>query len=63
VKWLRKAAEQGFADAQYNLAASYECGCGVSKNIEEAAKWYRQAAKQGNSEAWKKLQNIGAAAK
>jgi hypothetical protein len=44
VKWYRKAAEQGFAGAQNNLAVMYEKGLGVPKSDSEAAKWYLRAA-------------------
>jgi TPR repeat protein len=47
VNWYRKAAEQGLAEAQYNLAGMYLEGQGVLKNNQEAIKWYRKAAEQG----------------
>ena len=47
----RKAAEQGDADAQYNLGVMYERGLGVSQDYAEAVKWYRKAAEQGWAEA------------
>ena len=47
----RKAAEQGDAYAQYNLASCYAMGEGVVKDEAEAAKWYIKAAEQGNAEA------------
>lgn len=47
VYWYRKAAEQGFAVAQNNLAVMYEQGLGVPKDDFQAAKWYRRAA-EGN---------------
>ncbi|MBQ0062898.1 MAG: sel1 repeat family protein [Prevotella sp.] len=50
-KWFRKAAEQGDADAQYNLGACYYNGYGVTKSYAEAAKWYRKAAEQGDADA------------
>ncbi|POR97032.1 tetratricopeptide repeat protein, partial [Haemophilus influenzae] len=49
VKWYRKAAEQGHADAQLNLGYMYEKGRGVKQDDFEAVKWYRQAAEQGNA--------------
>lgn len=49
VKWYRKAAEQGHARAQRNLAACYEAGRGVTADAAEAARWYRAAAQQGDS--------------
>ena len=42
--WYRKAADQGNAAAQVNLASMYLTGRGVVKNETEAGKWYRQAA-------------------
>ncbi len=49
--WYRKAANQGFAGAQNNLAVMYEQGLGVPKNKPEAAKWYLAAAEQYNAYA------------
>ena len=51
----RKAAEQGNADAQYNLGLCYEVGSGVPKDEVEAVKWYRKAAEQGYAEAQSNL--------
>jgi TPR repeat protein len=47
VKWYRLAAEQDFAEAQYNLGVMLENGTGVEVNNQEAIKWYRLAAEQG----------------
>lgn len=46
VPWLRKAAEQGDSSAQFWLATCYENGYGVSKNIDEAGRWFWMAANQ-----------------
>jgi TPR repeat protein len=35
---IRKAAEQGYAPAQYNLGIAYESGKGVIKNEQKAVK-------------------------
>jgi len=51
VKWFRKAAEQGYAEAQNNLGYCYEYGQGVEKNLAEAVSWYRKAAEQGHAAA------------
>lgn len=51
VKWYRKAADQGYAKAQYHLGIFYFQGIGVEANKEEAAKWYRKAADQGYADA------------
>ena len=41
------AAEQGNADAQYNLGLMYDNGRGVPQDYATAAKWYTLAAEQG----------------
>ena len=48
---LKKAAEQGDAQAQYNLGNCYAFGKGVEKNLSEAVKWWRKAAEQGDAQA------------
>ena len=50
-EWYRRAAEQGDADAQFNLGDCYECGTGVELSTKLAAKWYRFAAEQGHKDA------------
>jgi uncharacterized protein len=47
LKWVRKAADQGDAQGEYDLGYSYDSGKGVPQDYAEAAKWYRLAAKQG----------------
>jgi TPR repeat protein len=49
VKWYRKAAEGGFAEAQNQMARCYWWGSGVKKDNNEVAKWYRRSAEQGNA--------------
>ena len=49
------AAEQGDADAQFNLGLMYDKGKGVSQNYKTAVKWYRLAAEQGFAVAQSKL--------
>ena len=44
----RKAAAQGYADAQFALGFMYDKGRGVPQNYGEALKWYRKAAEQGD---------------
>jgi len=51
VKWYRKAAEQGEANAQSDLGIMYHHGNGVPQNYAEALKWVRKAAEQGDAEA------------
>ena len=59
VKLYRKAAEQGLADAQYNLGLCYGKGVGVAQNYTEAVKWIKKAAKQGNAGAIEMLKLLG----
>lgn len=58
VAWYRKAAEQGYADAESELGYMYEIGGGVKQNTKEAARWYRKAADQGNVNARNSLGDI-----
>src|SRR5437016_7075537 len=51
VRWYRKAAEQNYSGAQFNLGYCYFNGEGVEKNEAEAVKWYRRAADQNFAEA------------
>ena len=65
VKWYRKAAEQNFAPAQYNLGLCYEQGVAKDEREElfpvfggepiEAVKWYRKAAEQNYAPAQNNL--------
>ena len=45
---LQPLAERGDVDAQYNLAVFYRDGLGVSRDGEQAAKWYQRAAAGGS---------------
>ncbi|MCH8040063.1 MAG: sel1 repeat family protein [Nitrospinae bacterium] len=48
---LRRLADQGDAQAQFELGFRHAHGYGVSRDDQEAAKWYRQAADQGDGDA------------
>ena len=48
---IRHAAEQGDADAQFEVGESYTSGTKVPRDHTEAARWYRQAAEQGHADA------------
>ena len=54
-RWYLKAAEQGDADAQFNLGVMHANGEGVPKNDAEAVRRYRKAAKQGLAKAQSSL--------
>ena len=49
-KWYRLAAEQGYADAQYNLGVMHDTGQGVPQDYKTAIKWYTLAAEQGDAD-------------
>ncbi len=55
LKWFRLDAEQGDAEAQYNLGFMYENGEGVPQDYAEAVRWYRMAAEQGHANAQSSL--------
>ena len=44
-------AEQGKADAQYNIGVMYNRGHGVPQNYLEAMRWYRLSAEKGHASA------------
>ena len=49
LKWLRKAAEEGDPEAQYDLAECYESGTGgVDRDPSQAYAWMQKAAKGGS---------------
>ena len=58
MRWFRLAADQGWLDAQLNLAVMYEKGELVPFDATESARWYQLAAEQGSSEAQFKLGGI-----
>ena len=60
VKWLRLAAEQGHADAQFELGKRYTAeGHGVPINLELVEKWFRRAAEQGHAQAASGMRSMG----
>ncbi|MEK8016414.1 MAG: sel1 repeat family protein, partial [Candidatus Parabeggiatoa sp.] len=60
-QWFHQAAQQGYADAQYNLAVMYYYSENASEETrQEAIKWLRQAAKQGHPKAQAALEKLAA---
>jgi TPR repeat protein len=51
VKWYRKAAEQGYPKAQYDLGFMYANGRGVRRDPILAYMWFSLAATKGNASA------------
>ena len=44
-------------EAQYNLGVCYYTGTGIKEDKEEAVRWYRRAAENGNAMAQYNLGN------
>jgi len=57
VKWYRLSAEQGFAQAQYNLGVMYVTGKGVQQDYVLAHMWFNLSSSQGMTTAIK-VKNI-----
>ena len=58
---LRKLAEDGDSEAQYQLAQRYEHGVGgVDRDLQVARNWYTRAAAGGNSQARQALEELRA---
>ena len=51
IKWFRKAANQGSANAQFNLGMIYANGLGVEKDEQKAVELFRKAAEQRDANA------------
>ena len=50
VKWYRQAAEQGHAEAQYNLGEMYHNGQGVHQDLHLSKEWFGKACDGGFQE-------------
>jgi localization factor PodJL len=59
-EWFRKGAELGVRDSQYNLAILYARGLGVSQSLTQSYLWFSAAADQGDGDAAKKRDEVGA---
>ena len=60
---VKRKAQKGDVEAQYDLGVMYAEGQGVAQNYGEAMKWVKKAAKKGNAEAQYKLGWMYAAGK
>lgn len=57
--WAHLSALQGLARAEYTMGYFLESGIGATANVSEAIKWYKEAARQGDDMALKRLSEIG----
>lgn len=56
--WLKRAADGGLSQAQFNLALFYSRGSiGLEQSEEKALEWFKKAAEQGHPDG---LNNVGA---
>lgn len=55
---IRKAAQEGNANAQYDLGFVYDKGQGVPQDDAQAVFWYRKAAEQGDAFAQNNLASL-----
>ncbi len=57
-RFFRKAADAGYAPAQFELAHLYADGLGVTRSLKQAVYWYGKAADQGDAEAENNLGSL-----
>src|SRR6185436_9187917 len=55
IEWIRKAAAQRYAPAEFHLGQVYDFGFGAAQNDRQALEWYRQAAEHGSAPAQRSL--------
>ncbi len=58
-EFFKRRAEEGSDHAQYELGLRYLTGKGVAPDEKQAREWLSKAAKNGNSQAAKKLTELG----
>ena len=51
IDWIRKAAAQRYAPAEFQLGQVYDFGFGAAQDDRQALDWYRQAAEHGSAPA------------
>ena len=58
--WLKKAAERGLVDSQFNVAKLYETGDeAIQPDPAQAYKWYLIAARAGDGDAQAAVERLG----
>jgi uncharacterized protein len=55
IEWIRRAAAQHYAPAEFQMGQVYDFGFGVPKSDSQALEWYRSAAEQGYAAAQRSL--------
>ncbi|PWU20993.1 MAG: hypothetical protein C5B48_11800 [Candidatus Rokuibacteriota bacterium] len=59
LRWFRAGADLFDALAMFDLGQAYEAGQGVTKDRDEAMRWYRKSASFGLPEAFDRLRALG----
>jgi len=60
VQWLRRAAVQGYAEAEFSLGLAYAEGRGVRKDPQQAYGWIVRASRRGHAPAIAYVKEIDA---
>jgi TPR repeat protein len=55
IDWIRKAAAQKYAPAEFQMGQLYDFGFGVGQDDQQALVWYRNAAEHGSAAAQRAL--------
>jgi TPR repeat protein len=58
LKWLRRAADGGDADAHYELGLAYLNGNGTAQNMQAALKWLKAGAVLGHALARQRMAEL-----
>ncbi|MDW3254007.1 sel1 repeat family protein, partial [Escherichia coli] len=58
-EWFEAAARQGMVEAELAIGDALRAGNGVAQDRDQALHWYRQAARQNNEGALRRLQAMG----
>ena len=58
LRLVRPLAIEGNVDAQNSLGVMYARGQGVPRDVEEAAYWFREAARRGSRDALYTLEKL-----
>lgn len=48
---MRKSADNGYAEAQYNMGQAYYDGVVVDKNMQKGFEWFKNSAENGYKNA------------
>ena len=58
IMWYKKAAEQGYLDAQCSLGKHYAATCYDDMGYNEAIKWYKLAVESGYTTVEKEITQL-----